>query len=50
MDLVTFYGPIRFDATGKNVAKPMGVIQVQNGASVVVAPTTIAVGSLMYPR
>ncbi len=50
MDLMTFYGPIRFDATGKNIAKPMGVIQVQGGASVVVAPMEIAVGSWVYPR
>ncbi len=50
LDLMTFYGPIRFDATGKNVAKPMGVVQVLDGASVVVAPTAIAAGSLVYPR
>ncbi len=50
MDLMTFYGPVRFDATGKNIAKPMGVVQVQGGASVVVAPSAIAVGALRYPR
>jgi len=48
-DLMTFYGPVRFDATGKNVAKPMGVIQIQNGQSVVVAPATVAVGAWIYP-
>lgn len=26
----SFFGPIKFDATGKNVTKPMSVIQIQN--------------------
>ena len=38
-DLMTFYGPIEFDATGKNIAKSMVLLQVQNGEYVVVAPS-----------
>ena len=34
----TFYGPITFDGRGVNTAKPMGTIQVQDGAIRVVAP------------
>jgi branched-chain amino acid transport system substrate-binding protein len=37
--LDTFYGPIQFDATGKNTVKPMVLYQVQNGEYKIVAPT-----------
>ncbi|RMG94272.1 MAG: branched-chain amino acid ABC transporter substrate-binding protein [Chloroflexi bacterium] len=49
LDLMTFYGPIRFDETGKNVAKPMGAIQIQDGEILVVAPEEAAVADLLYP-
>lgn len=49
LDIDTFYGPIRFDETGKNTAKPMGAIQVQNGEILVVAPSNAAVADLLYP-
>ncbi len=49
MDVVTFYGPINFDETGKNASKPMGAIQVQNGEILVVAPANAAVVDLLYP-
>lgn len=45
----TFYGPIRFDERGVNVAKPMGTVQVQDGSIVVVAPEAAAEGALVYP-
>ncbi|WP_423923469.1 amino acid ABC transporter substrate-binding protein [Candidatus Poriferisodalis sp.] len=45
LDVETFYGPIRFDERGVNVAKPMGTVQVQDGQIVVVAPDAAAVGS-----
>ena len=38
LDVTTFYGPINFDDTGKNVGKPMGAIQIQDGVINVVAP------------
>ncbi len=49
LDIVTFYGPINFDDTGKNVAKPMGSIQIQDGVINVVAPDEAKVADLQYP-
>jgi branched-chain amino acid transport system substrate-binding protein len=49
-DLMTFYGPIKFDPTGKNVAKPMVLYQVQGGDYKVVAPTKWAEVKLIFPR
>ena len=37
-DLPTFFGPIKFDASGKNIAKPMVLTQIVDGKYVVVAP------------
>lgn len=49
LDVTTFYGPINFDDTGKNVAKPMGTIQIQDGVINVVAPVEAAVADILYP-
>jgi branched-chain amino acid transport system substrate-binding protein len=49
-DLETIFGPIRFDSTGKNIAKQMVLYQVQNGAYRVVAPTKWADTKLVWPR
>jgi len=49
LDIVTFYGPINFDDSGKNTAKPMGTIQIQDGSINVVAPTEAAVTDLRFP-
>lgn len=49
-DMETFYGYIKFDETGKNIAKPMMLYQVQNADYVVVAPTKFATAKLIYPR
>ncbi|MGQ0749430.1 MAG: amino acid ABC transporter substrate-binding protein [Betaproteobacteria bacterium] len=46
----TFYGKIDFDKTGKNIAKPMVLRQIQDGEFVVVAPTRWAAAKLEYPR
>ena len=48
-DTQTFYGNIKFDATGKNIAKPMVLYQVQNGEYKVVAPTEWASSKLRWP-
>ncbi len=48
-DLMTFYGPIKFDQTGKNVTKPMVLYQVQHGDYVVVAPEKWAKSKLIFP-
>ncbi len=49
LDINTFYGPINFDDTGKNTAKPMVTIQVLDGEARVVAPTDVATADLIYP-
>ncbi len=49
-DMQTFYGNIKFDESGKNIAKPMALRQVQNGSLVVVAPAEWAAGEMIYPR
>ena len=46
----TFYGNVKFDETGKNVAKPMVLRQIQNGEYKVVAPTRWATSKLIWPR
>lgn len=46
----TFYGKIDFDDTGKNIAKPMVLRQIQDGEFAVVAPTRWASAKLEYPR
>jgi branched-chain amino acid transport system substrate-binding protein len=49
LDVDTFYGPINFDETGKNTAKPMVTVQVLDGAAKVVAPADVATTELVYP-
>lgn len=49
LDVHTFYGPINFDQTGKNTAKPMVTIQVLDGVATVVAPADVAATDLVYP-
>lgn len=49
MDIVTFYGPINFDETGKNVGKPMLTIQIQDGEILPVAPGDVAQIEPMWP-
>jgi branched-chain amino acid transport system substrate-binding protein len=48
-DLMTAYGPIRFDSRGANIAKGMAVMQIQDGKPVVVYPPDSANGKLLYP-
>ncbi|ANW00850.1 amino acid ABC transporter substrate-binding protein [Bradyrhizobium icense] len=49
-DMKTFYGPIKFDDTGKNIAKPMALYQVLNGEYKVVAPSDFAETKAVIPR
>lgn len=49
-ELDTFYGPVKFDETGRNVAKTMVLSQVQGGKYVVVAPAKWATGKPVVPR
>lgn len=48
-DLMTFYGPVKFDAAGRNIAKSMVLYQVQNGDFKVVAPSAWAQSRVIYP-
>ena len=48
-DLMTFYGPIKFDATGKNIAKSMVLYQLRDGKYLVVAPSKWANSKVVYP-
>ena len=48
-DIMTFYGPVKFDETGKNTAKPMVLYQIQDGQYKVVAPTEWAAAKLVHP-
>lgn len=49
-DMMTFYGPIKFDETGKNIAKPMALYQVLNGEYKVVWPSDFAETGAVVPR
>jgi len=49
-DMMTFFGPIKFDETGKNTAKPMVLYQVQHGEYKVVFPQRWAETKVVYPR
>ena len=48
-DIMTFYGPIRFNEKGMNIGKGMAVIQLQNGKPKVVYPRSGAQKKLIYP-
>jgi branched-chain amino acid transport system substrate-binding protein len=48
-DIKSFYGPIKFDETGKNIAKPTILYQVQDGKYVVVFPEQWAEAKLRAP-
>jgi branched-chain amino acid transport system substrate-binding protein len=43
---MTFYGPVRFNDKGQNIAKSMSVIQIQDGKPVVVYPLDAAEAKL----
>ncbi|MDZ4379798.1 MAG: amino acid ABC transporter substrate-binding protein [Parvibaculum sp.] len=47
--MMTFYGPIEFDETGKNVSKPTVLFQVQDGKYVVVYPQAFAEAKFRWP-
>jgi branched-chain amino acid transport system substrate-binding protein len=49
LDVVTFFGLIKFDSRGLNVFKPMVVNQIQNGKLVTVYPYRLAAALPMYP-
>ena len=49
-DLETFFGWVKFDSTGKNIAKPMVLRQLLHGRYIVVAPTGLAKQAVIFPQ
>lgn len=49
LDILTFFGQIRFDQTGANTFKSMATIQIQDGKVVTVYPAEVANAPLKYP-
>jgi len=49
LDTESFFGKIKFDATGQNTFKPMSVIQVQNGKALTVWPKESAEAKMIWP-
>lgn len=49
LDTESFFGPIKFDDTGKNVTKPMSAIQIQDGKVTTIYPKDQAEAELRWP-
>src|SRR5262249_13385435 len=49
LDMMTFYGKIKFDSRGLNIYKPMVVQQIQSGKLMTVWPTEVAETGAKYP-
>ena len=49
LDVVTFFGILKFDSRGLNVYKPMVTNQIQNGELLTVWPPAEAVKAAIYP-
>lgn len=48
-NIMTAYGPVKFNEKGQNVAKTMSVIQIQGGKPLVVYPPSAAQSKFVYP-
>ena len=49
LDIQTAAGPVKFDATGLNMANPLCIFQIQNGIPVCVDPPQWAEKKVVYP-
>jgi branched-chain amino acid transport system substrate-binding protein len=49
LDVVTFYGRIKFNDKGYNSYKPMVTVQIQHGKVVTVWPSNVAAAKAIYP-
>jgi branched-chain amino acid transport system substrate-binding protein len=49
LDEDSFFGPIKFDSTGKNADKPMSAIQISGGEPVTIYPSDQAKAKLKWP-
>lgn len=50
LDMDTFFGHIKFNEKGMNVAKGMAVLQIQQGKHVPIYPPEMALGKFIYPK
>ena len=48
-NIMTAYGPVRFNEMGQNIAKGMSVVQIQAGKPVIVYPRDRAQARVIYP-
>jgi len=49
-DLETFFGWVKFDASGQNIAKPVVLRQLLKGRYIVIAPSGLSNQKVIYPR
>ncbi len=49
LDVMTFYGRIKFNADGLNVYKPMVTVQIQHGQVMTIWPADVASAKAIYP-
>jgi branched-chain amino acid transport system substrate-binding protein len=49
LDTSSFFGRITFDRTGRNVSKPMAVVQIQKGSAVTIWPKSPASKPMLWP-
>lgn len=49
LDVMTFYGEIKFTSTGENTTKPMVTTQIENGVLDTVYPSNVANAQMIYP-
>jgi branched-chain amino acid transport system substrate-binding protein len=49
-ELQTFFGKVKFDEAGRNIAKPMVLTQIRGGKYVIVAPKDWKKGEAVIPR
>jgi branched-chain amino acid transport system substrate-binding protein len=49
-ELQTFFGKVKFDESGRNIAKPMVLCQIRGGKYVIVAPKDRKKGEAVIPR
>lgn len=50
LDTDSFFGRIKFNEKGMNVAKGMSVLQIQQGKHVPIYPPEVALGKFIYPK
>jgi len=50
LDIVTFYGPIKFGSNGMNQVRKLPIMQIQNGKPVVLAPSNIEQAKMVSVR